>query len=89
MSSANQKAKSATIQWASQAGSRSRVVFVPRWGLSWRGARSNKGPVLVAIEEVIEPLDEPVVLGWVGLLAVLDVGADENQTAGAVLAVGG
>ena len=46
-------------------------------------------PVLVALEEAIEPLQEPVVLGGVGLRAVLDVGADEDQAAGAAFAVGG
>ena len=51
--------------------------------------RIEQGPVLVALEEAIEPLQEPVVLGGVSLRAVLDVGADEDQATGAALTVGG
>ena len=53
-----------------------------RWQIEQR-------PVLVALEEAIEPVQEPVVLGGVGLRGVLDVGADENQAASAAFAVGG
>ena len=59
-----------------------------RGGLRVRG-EIEQGPVLVALEEAIELVDEPVVLGGIGLRAVLDVGADENQAAGAAFAVGG
>ena len=59
-----------------------------RGGLRGRG-QVEYCPVLVALEEAIEPLQEPVVLGGVGLRAVLDVGADEDQAAGAAFAVGG
>ena len=49
----------------------------------------EQGPVLVALEEAREPVHKLVVLGGVGLRTVLDVGAHENQAAGAALAVGG
>ena len=59
-----------------------------RGGLRIRG-QIEQGPVLVALEEAIEPVHELVVFGGVGLRAVLDVGADENQATGAAFAVGG
>ena len=59
-----------------------------RGGLRVRG-EIEQGPVLVALKEAIEPLQEPVVLGGVGLRRVFNVGADENKAAGAAFAVGG
>ena len=59
-----------------------------RGGIRVRG-EVEQCPVLVALEEAGESLHEPVVLGGVGLADAVDVGADQDQAAGAALAVGG
>ena len=38
----------------------------------------EQGPVLVALQEAIQTLPEPVLCGWIGLRRVLDVGADQD-----------
>ena len=53
----------------------------------WRQVKQC--PVLVALQEAIEPFHEPGHGRRVGLADVVDVGADQDQAAGAVLAVGG
>ena len=54
-----------------------------------RGAKSNSTPVLVALQELIEALHEPGHEHRVGLADAVDVGAEQDQAAGAALAVGG
>ena len=54
---------------------------------AWR--QVEQGPVLVALQELIEALYEPRHGRRVGLADAVDVGAQENQAAGAALAVGG
>ena len=59
-------------------------------GLFFRPWREvEQCPVLVALEELIEALPEPRHGYRVGLADAVDVGADQDQAAGAALAVGG
>ena len=53
------------------------------------GRQVEQCPVLVALEELIEALYEPRHGRRVGLANAVDVGADQDQAAGAALAVGG
>ena len=53
----------------------------------WRQVKQS--PVLVALEEFIESLHEPLHGLRVGLADAVDIGADQDQAAGAALAVGG
>ena len=41
------------------------------------GRQVEECPVLVALEEAIEAIPEPVLFGWIGLRRVLDVGPEE------------
>ena len=59
------------------------MVAVLTWG------EVEQGPVLVALEELIEALHEPGHGHRVGLADAVDVGADQDQAACAALAVGG
>ena len=62
---------------------------ITRSFLAWAEVKVEQGPVLVALEELIKALHEPGHGRRVGLADTVDVGADQNQAAGAALAVGG
>ena len=53
------------------------------------GRQVEQSPVLVALEEFIEPLHEALPGNRFGLADAVDVGADQDQAAGAAFAVGG
>ena len=53
----------------------------------WR--QGEQGPILVALEELIEAIHEPGHGHRVGLADAVDVGTDQDQAAGASLAVDG
>ena len=53
----------------------------------WR--QVEQCPVLVVLQELIEALHEPGHGHRVGLADAVDVGTDQDQAAGAALAVGG
>ena len=54
-----------------------------------RLAKPRRDPVLVVLQELIEALHEPGHGHRVGLADAVDIGADQDQAAGAALAVGG
>ena len=58
-------------------------------GVFGPGRQVEQCPVLVALEELIKALHEPGPVHRVGLADAVDVGADQDQAAGAALAVGG